>query len=132
MGSGVHGRRHRPSTARAGRRGSGGNSEMACDTSLHVECKSPRRRSLEDDTRDLQLRPANANASTGAVSKIDNRSEKMPLSRCATSFVGVMLALAASSHAQTSTTINCTDARGQAVRAVQTTTGVLAKAMTDD
>jgi hypothetical protein len=56
----------------------------------------------------------------------------MPLSRCATSFVGVMLALAASSHAQTSTTINCTDARGQAVRAVQTTNGVLAKAMTDD
>ena len=43
-----------------------------------------------------------------------------------------MLAVAASSHAQTPTTISCTDGRGQAVRAVQTTNGVLAKATTDD
>jgi|SRR6185503_6821197 len=43
-----------------------------------------------------------------------------------------MLALAASSHAQTPTTVSCTDARGQAVRSVQTTNGVLAKATTDE
>jgi hypothetical protein len=33
-----------------------------------------------------------------------------PLSRCATSFVGLMLAMAASSYAQTPTTVSCTDA----------------------
>jgi hypothetical protein len=52
--------------------------------------------------------------------------------RCATLFVGLMLAVAASSHAQTPTTISCADARAQAVRAVQTTNGVLARATTDD
>jgi hypothetical protein len=56
----------------------------------------------------------------------------VPLSRFLTSFVGLMLAVAASSHAQTPTTISCTDARAQTVRAVQTTNGVLAKATTDE
>jgi hypothetical protein len=55
-----------------------------------------------------------------------------PLSRCATSFVGLMLAMAASSYAQTPTTVSCTDAGAQTVRAVQTTNGVLAKATTDE
>jgi hypothetical protein len=56
----------------------------------------------------------------------------VPLSRRVTPFVGLMLAVAASSHAQTPTTISCTDGRGQAVRAVPTTNGMLAKATTDE
>ena len=56
----------------------------------------------------------------------------VPLSRCAAPFVGLILALAASSHAQTPTTISCIDARGRVVRAVQITNGVLAKATTDE
>jgi hypothetical protein len=60
------------------------------------------------------------------------RKAEVPLNRCASSFVGLMLAVAASSHAQTPTTISCADARGQAVRAVQTANGVLAKATTDE
>jgi hypothetical protein len=56
----------------------------------------------------------------------------MPLGRCATLFVGLMLALVASSRAQTPTTINCSDARGQDVRAVRTTNGLLAKATRDE
>lgn len=50
----------------------------------------------------------------------------MPLSRCATPFVGLMLAVAASSHAQTLTTMSCTDARAQTARGVQPTNGVIA------
>ena len=55
----------------------------------------------------------------------------MPLSRCATPFVGLMLAVAASSHAQTLTTMSCTDARAQTVRGVQTTNGVIANPLKD-
>jgi hypothetical protein len=56
----------------------------------------------------------------------------VPFSHCATLFVGLMLAVAASSHAQTPTSISCTDARAQPVRGVQTTNGVLARATTDE
>ena len=50
----------------------------------------------------------------------------------ATLFVGLMLAVAARSQAQTPTTLSCSDARAQAVRAVQTPNGMLAKATTDE